>query len=771
MPFGPSRLWCSSRYAAAAAAAADPRKGGERGEDEGREEGEEGGGKEEATFSPLPPGLDATRGPSNCAEGIWAQCMTLAAAKEADKEGGNDAEGAAAGVKRRRLGKSENRVPSPPHFPRAFSAFHAGPGQLPFGPNPRRRMDLTLVPFPGRIEAHNFHERGVHYAGHLAGCVHRARLGREEGGEEERREEEEEEEEWEKEKPPLPLPPHPGERGLTSSPSRGGGGEGEYGSEEEEEEEEDFLPFPPDHPQPERARGEFLEKEESGRGDEVARDYAAELNLCLAEMRREAEEKERGNEEEKEEEEEGKGESRRGRLMVVPPNLHFSYQAHYACEYGLCTRAGLRLRSQRLAANHPGQSIAEEHPPPGEKGIGEVELLRRILLDPSYQGLVLIRKGREKRRDYLSQAMGFCLSHHVPNPYELGSQALKAALWECEGNPAEAVAWLERHCSQRHLTTAKKSFDGYSLHSTFMLRWLVQNRLLSDFELVHYVSLERRFFMFPFIFDLLQRRHALKREGGNPLLISTLKLLCNSSYGYYSIQSNNFPRTSVIGERWLHTVLEREPQRARNVISFTLLGATLRGSTRKLNKRPIPKRRARHAFVAWRQEGGEELSSSSPDTSSESEDSDASAGWGWGRRRRRGRRPPSLLELKRRRKKEREERESPRGGGEGKEVGGKPSPRGGRGRPRKLKTADKVELLYAVTERRPHSRIVNNMQTAVAILSESKVIMFSHLTFLLSCLGVRGGEYAYSGKEKFREFSFFNLKSKRVFYFFRTPTR
>ena len=678
LPFGPGRLWCSSRYLPPS----HPNGGGGGGAGVGGGKGE----KEEAFFTPLSPLLDGTRGPSSCAEGLWVQSMV-------SPKGGE---------RRRRP------------F-RVFSAFHAGPGQLQLSANPRRRLDLIRVPSPGLIEGHNYHEKNVHFYGHTLSCSQRRGRSREAAKVEEK-----------------------GGGGLAAAARGGEGGGGGGGGD-------DFVEIP-----------------RSKEGDEEVYAYVQELNYTLDEMR--AAKKGGGSQEEEEKE------------RVIPPSLRFSYQKHYSCDQGMCTPGGIAQRAQQLGEEDPFGSIARENPHPAEK-VGEVELLRRILLDPSYQGFVLIYRGREQREDYLSQAMGYCLSRHTPTAFELGSRALELALWECDGNPAQALAWLKQHCSERHLTTAKRSFDGYSLHSTFLLRWLCQHRLLGDFQLVHYVAYSRKFFLFPFIFDLLQRRHRLKKEKGNSLLISTLKLMCNSSYGFYSLQGQSFPRTSIVRERWLNTFLQRQPERARNVVSFTLLGACVRrlpgdgdGEKGEEEGDSPPKRRIRHGFVAWRQ-GGQGLSSSSPSTSSGGEEDMIVEGGeegviagmirnegrgGGGRRRRRRRRRPSLSlrELKRKRRMERErelpeEEEEEEEGSLGRACRRRRRKQGGKGkgsaagRPRSMKTNNRVELLYAVSERRPHQPIANAMQTAIAILSESKTIMYSHVTFLLSVLGVRGGEYCY----------------------------
>ena len=60
----------------------------------------------------------------------------------------------------------------------------------------------------------------------------------------------------------------------------------------------------------------------------------------------------------------------------------------------------------------------------------------------------------------------------------------------------------------------------------------------------HYLS--------PYVEDLVQRRHELKRSSDpDPLLLDQLKLLFNGLYGYLMLEPKNFPRTRVVSESTL----------------------------------------------------------------------------------------------------------------------------------------------------------------------------------------------------------------------------
>ena len=59
-------------------------------------------------------------------------------------------------------------------------------------------------------------------------------------------------------------------------------------------------------------------------------------------------------------------------------------------------------------------------------------------------------------------------------------------------------------------------------------------------------------YLTPYVEDLVQRRHELKRSADpDPLLLDQLKLLFNGLYGYLMLEPKNFPRTRVVSESTL----------------------------------------------------------------------------------------------------------------------------------------------------------------------------------------------------------------------------
>lgn len=62
---------------------------------------------------------------------------------------------------------------------------------------------------------------------------------------------------------------------------------------------------------------------------------------------------------------------------------------------------------------------------------------------------------------------------------------------------------------------------------------------------------------------------------------------------------------------------------------------------------------------------------------------------------------------------------------------------------KKLKVSYKIEMLYAVTYSGKMSRIKNCLPKAIAILSNSKKLFFSHIKILLECLDPRLAELSY----------------------------
>ena len=236
----------------------------------------------------------------------------------------------------------------------------------------------------------------------------------------------------------------------------------ELSSEEEEEVEEGGN------------RGVFRLTEKTAEGNSILRDYAEIMNEAV----------------------------RKARLAdQAYPRLEFKVRLDYECDFlhgkTFETSEGKKVRLKKwLKKKFPDSHVGFKMNPLTEK-----ELLRRLLTSPSLGGFVVIKGGREKREDTTSSLMGFCLTkHQTKDVSELGKFALRLACQAGDLDPdkpsdrRKARQRLERACRTRRLTMCNKSF-GDETHSTLslqQLRFLVRERGLRDFSLVHYLHYDYR---------------------------------------------------------------------------------------------------------------------------------------------------------------------------------------------------------------------------------------------------------------------------------------
>ena len=99
----------------------------------------------------------------------------------------------------------------------------------------------------------------------------------------------------------------------------------------------------------------------------------------------------------------------------------------------------------------------------------------------------------------------------------------------------EARTELEKELGRKpELTMVRRSYgpDTLTTMSAENLRFLVRERHLSRFRLVHVARYHLRGWHHGLIADMLQRRWELKKTGAGMLAEKTCKLFLNSGFGY-----------------------------------------------------------------------------------------------------------------------------------------------------------------------------------------------------------------------------------------------
>jgi hypothetical protein len=194
-------------------------------------------------------------------------------------------------------------------------------------------------------------------------------------------------------------------------------------------------------------------------------------------------------------------------------------------------------------------------------------------------GFVLITGGEETADDKLQKLkLGFCLQRDYPKLDRIG--AFTRFQNEAANEAGYNYVPLEERCKTKQ-TFAKMGFhQGGETLSLPYFKWLVQERKLKNFKILHFVHFKRKDFLTSWYDDKLQVRHEFRRGIGQAKEINSsaalcLKLILNANYGFASIQSTSYSLTRVATAKHL----KRIPL-PKGLYRFNLIGAVT-GSTAK----------------------------------------------------------------------------------------------------------------------------------------------------------------------------------------------
>jgi hypothetical protein len=172
--------------------------------------------------------------------------------------------------------------------------------------------------------------------------------------------------------------------------------------------------------------------------------------------------------------------------------------------------------------------------------ISQSDLLSKIM-DGTAGGFVVLSGGRESVSDEASTVSGFCLQRSCVTPDELGpvAQEMASNSAQCKQKKNETEeAWQSRRIAAgRRLlamrtraghTLLRKSFHGLIALPTQQFLWMVKERGLKDYELVHFIGYELRDWISDFVRQVLQSRHDLNKSGMKGCLeAAVMKLFLN----------------------------------------------------------------------------------------------------------------------------------------------------------------------------------------------------------------------------------------------------
>ncbi len=371
-------------------------------------------------------------------------------------------------------GRAEGKVPF-----RVMGNFFAGPGQISTCNSVGRRADLTVVEQPGKIVFRQFHGLHAHGLGHRASCR--------------------------RYNPAVDdVDPDYNER-IPSDDVESVGGEStdkdewsdavadEAWSEDEFEEEIEVV----GSKTYDRCRAR-----KTARDDELLIRYCRALNDAC-------------------------------QKAGFP--VEFGHRIEYECDYFHNNEIEPgRTDLRKLLEEELGDECLVGF---RESTFTESELLRRILFDGDFGGFCTIRGGFESREDTAALMHAFLHTHQRPRGVdELGEYAVEVRRQELGlVTSGEARQKLGKEIKRRPaLTMVRRSYGPDTLTTMSMenLRFLVKERHLTGFRLVHVARYNLRTWHHQLVADMLQRRWELKKTGAGMLAEKTCKLFLNSGFGY-----------------------------------------------------------------------------------------------------------------------------------------------------------------------------------------------------------------------------------------------
>lgn len=344
---------------------------------------------------------------------------------------------------------------------------------------------------------------------------------------------------------------------------------------------------------------------------------------------------------------------------------------------------------------------------------------RKIVLEKirngSMTGFATVRGGSEGQSNPLdtvaSANFGFCVQNYSVRPEEV-SRYTKSQIEEFGGGgEGSADKYL---AAQPARTLNSGCFHAEETVSTTYLRWLMQERGFSGFEITHLMLYKFANWSGDFLTSVLQARHDYKRAG-NTVAAECLKLVGNGSFGYNGLESSNYTRLRLMTD---DTVRQK---RRTDLSGVEIQHLTMIGVVRMEEKKRKAKRRKRRGGRTVERRSEYVLDEASvreddvddDDDDDDEEESDANSDGDEGKSGESSDELERVLGID-------------GGGGDGEEE-------------KKIT----MRFLYAVEVAGADRKIFNNIAKAVAILSNSKKLFLSHVNLMMQCLDPRLAELCY----------------------------
>ena len=371
--------------------------------------------------------------------------------------------------------------------------------------------------------------------------------------------------------------------------------------------------------------------------------------------------------------------------------------------------------------------------------------------DGSLTGFATLTGGRETRglkeenESVAVRNFGFCVQRYAPAPPQL-SPFTKSQIARFQGLEGGGGGGGDGDLNKYLANLQPRTLNSGTFHSeetvsTTYLKWLMAERGFEDFVITHLALYNFQQWPGEFLKPILQERHDHKRKG-NVVAAELLKLIGNGSFGYNGMEASNYSKVVIYA--FLPALLDdifyyskrnlkffqkrsaalsfkvhlmtdeslrknrlRGPLASYNLKHITLIGMiqVARKRKKKALRRPLPTTRSRSSlasqFIAF-------------DAVVDDDDDDDALDAGFD-----------------------EEAEIANVLGLDNDSGG------GSAGDDDQSLEYQFRFLYAVEVPGTRRPIFNNVAKACAVLSNSKVVFFSHVHVMLRCLDPRLAELCY----------------------------
>ena len=346
--------------------------------------------------------------------------------------------------------------------------------------------------------------------------------------------------------------------------------------------------------------------------------------------------------------------------------------------------------------------------------------IKAQILAGTLTGFVTLTGGRESRdvkeADPAGSKFGFCVQNYAARPNEISSYT-KRQIGAMQNLRTEAD--IDKFIQdQPPRTLVSGTFHSEETVSTSYLRWLMMERGFDRFSITHLMIYKFADYPKDFLEPVLQARHECKQRG-DKVAAECLKLIGNGSFGYNGLESTNYASVRLMTQTNLEKRREKDLA-VHTIRHLTCLGVVKVKSKKKKNaqiqsqqqgRRRRQRNEARVFLADQAVEVDDDDDDDDDDNDSGNEFSSSSSS------------------------SDEERREMDRVLGivddddDDDELNDK--------------DVYDLQLLFAVEIPGKERRIFNNLPKAVAVLSNSKRLFFSHLNVMFRCLNPRLAELCY----------------------------